>query len=96
MLSTDLVVMTADGCSPTMLHQMLLQPRPGLGLAAVGAPVLVLPPVVVHGRSLGPDLLHLLLFKGLDVALVHIISRFILHTLMTDINTLCIQKTINT
>ena len=91
MLSTDLVVMTADGCSPTMLHQMLLQPRPGLGPAAVGAPVLVRPPVVVHSRSLGPDLLHHLLFKGLDVPLDHIISRFILHTLMTDINTLCIQ-----
>ena len=91
MLSPDLVVKTADGCSPTMLHQMLLQPRPGLGLAAVGAPVLVLPLVVVHGRSLGSDLLHLL-FKGLDVPLIHIISRFILHTLMTNINTLCIQK----
>ena len=91
MLSPDLVVMTADGCSPTMLHQMLQQPRPGLGPAAVGAPVLVRPPVVVPSRSLGPDLQHLLLFKGLDVPLDHIISRLILHTLMTDINTLCIQ-----
>ena len=91
MLSPDLVLITADGCSPTMFHQMLQQPRPGLLPAAVGAPVLVRPPVVVHSRSLGPDLLHLLLFKGLDVPLDHIISRFILHTLMTDINTLCIQ-----
>ena len=90
-MSPDLVVMTADECSPTMLHQMFQQPRPGLGPAAVGAPGLVRPLVVVPSRSLGPDLQHLLLFKRLDVPLDHIISRLILHTLMTDINTLCIQ-----
>ena len=91
MLSPDLVVITADRCSPTMFHKMLHYPRPGIGPAAVGAAELVRPPVVVLTRSLGPDLQHHLLFKGLGVPLDYIISRFILHTLMTDINTLCIQ-----
>ena len=81
MLSPDHVVLRANRHILSMRQKVIEAAIPWLWLGgAVGAVPLLELAVVEGSNFLGLDLLHLLGCEGRDVALVHIISRIILHT----------------
>ena len=81
MLPPDHVVLPANRHILSMRQKVIEAAIPWLWLGgAVGAVPLLELAVVEGSNSLGLDLLHLLGCEGRDVALVHIISRIILHT----------------
>ena len=81
MLPPDHVVLPAIRYILCMRHKVIEAAILWLCLGgAVGAAPLLDLAVEEGSNSLGLDLLHLLRFEGLEVALVHIFSRIILHT----------------
>jgi len=81
MLPHDHVVLPANHYILSMRQKVIEAAFPWLWLgSAVGAVPLLELAVVEGSNSLGLDLLHLLGYEGCDVALVHIISKIILHT----------------
>ena len=81
MLPPDHVVLPANRYILCMRQKVIEAAILWLWLGGVVGAVPLLVLAVVEGRnSLGLDLPHLLGCEGCDVALVHIISRIILHT----------------
>ena len=81
MLPPDHVVLPVNRYILRMRQKVIEAAIPWLWLGgAVGAVPLLDLAVVEGSNSLGLDLHHLIGCEGRDVALVHIISRIILHT----------------